>query len=602
MEERIEKYEAKECLSTGKNFRSHRYRRRKIAANNEADKNKDSVVLENTQGKASKKNKREKEGKSNEETIECEEKQEGEEKKAKTCDELSESTTDIDRESEASEGSLDEWEVSEKRGSEETVTGEVEEERKAGQLSESEYKMLEKAVLELRLRLRPSEQSQKEKMQFVDTIRKILREEFPGTEIQVNVFGSTANGLETVYSDLDICLTTQNVEASCILKLDSILKQRGYLTTCISTARVPLVRVVGNNNSILADFNINNPMALYNTKMVKTFVGIDSRVQPFLMAIKHWAKQRGVSNAGSGGTLSPYAWVNLGIAYLQMQNPPILPVLHRPRDPNGERALQESRVSDLDFESDISKNFGYGRKNKDNLGRLLFGFFKYFAIEFDYDKSVISVRHGKCISKESKIWNIGRPAKIMCIEEPFSIWLNLAHSANYFALSSIRNEFIRAFNILLRRKSFTSIWDPIDGYNFHPDSLPPSQYRLADSPFVPSQQYSRLESLLGAPYHQPHSRIQALASSICTCKVKNPTNVFVHGPQCYLSRAPSVDRFGMMYNYFSYKKPKSTSTTNCSNISLNNLVDSCFYSDSAESEDTFKFGDRNFMSLNNRVL
>lgn len=44
--------------------------------------------------------------------------------------------------------------------------------------------------------------------------------------------------------------------------------------------------------------NINNTLALQNTKMVKTYCAIDPRVRPLAMAIKHWTRQRALNDAG----------------------------------------------------------------------------------------------------------------------------------------------------------------------------------------------------------------------------------------------------------------------------------------------------------------
>lgn len=45
--------------------------------------------------------------------------------------------------------------------------------------------------------------------------------------------------------------------------------------------------------------NVNNTMALENTKMIRTYVAIDPRVRPLAMIIKHWTKQRTLNDAGN---------------------------------------------------------------------------------------------------------------------------------------------------------------------------------------------------------------------------------------------------------------------------------------------------------------
>lgn len=46
------------------------------------------------------------------------------------------------------------------------------------------------------------------------------------------------------------------------------------------------------------DINVNNTVALENTKMIKVYVSLDPRVRPLIMIVKHWTKQRLLNDAG----------------------------------------------------------------------------------------------------------------------------------------------------------------------------------------------------------------------------------------------------------------------------------------------------------------
>jgi DNA polymerase sigma len=46
------------------------------------------------------------------------------------------------------------------------------------------------------------------------------------------------------------------------------------------------------------DVNVNNTLALQNTKMIKTYVALDPRVRPLIMIVKYWTKQRLLNDAG----------------------------------------------------------------------------------------------------------------------------------------------------------------------------------------------------------------------------------------------------------------------------------------------------------------
>ena len=49
---------------------------------------------------------------------------------------------------------------------------------------------------------------------------------------------------------------------------------------------------------LAADLNVNNTLALQNTKMIKTYVQLDDRVRPLAKIIKYWTKQRILNDAG----------------------------------------------------------------------------------------------------------------------------------------------------------------------------------------------------------------------------------------------------------------------------------------------------------------
>ena len=67
---------------------------------------------------------------------------------------------------------------------------------------------------------------------------------------------------------------------------------------CVSTAKVPIVKIFDPVLQLACDMNVNNTLALENTRMVKTYVEIDPRVRPLATIIKQWTKKRIVNDAG----------------------------------------------------------------------------------------------------------------------------------------------------------------------------------------------------------------------------------------------------------------------------------------------------------------
>ncbi|KAJ1915080.1 hypothetical protein H4219_004508 [Mycoemilia scoparia] len=347
----------------------------------------------------------------------------------------------------------------------------------------------------------PTAESIESKRDYVEKLDAILKAEFPGQDIETHIFGSSVNGLGTSSSDVDICLTTGYAEIEDVVFLSKALRRHGIETVCIPNARVPIIKAWDPQLRIASDINVNNTIALYNTRMIQTFVAIDSRVKPFVMAIKNWAKSRKINDAAQGGTLSPYAWVNLALNFLQMRSPPILPVLHPPKPTMASKEEIETGRVDVEFNDDIDGLRGFGSANAESLGKLIYEFFYNYAYVFDYKNSVVSLRRGCYLDKSCKGWDTGRPATIMCIEEPFSTWLNLAHSASVVSVNEIRSEFRRAFRILNELHCFETACEPYISSS-RPRRAPRAKYNKSHSPVEPARPKQSSEEIQRKSSHR----------------------------------------------------------------------------------------------------
>lgn len=230
---------------------------------------------------------------------------------------------------------------------------------------------------------------------------------------------------------------------------------------CIASAKVPIVKIWDPELKLACDINVNNTLALENTRMIKAYIQIDERVRQLAMIIKHWTRQRVLNDAGMftiakdcqailtlsglGGTLSSYTWICMILNFLQTRDPPILPALHqRPHDP-----YIASDGSESGFSDDLEEVRGFGKANKETLAQLLFHFFRRYGHEIDYEKDVISVRQGKLISRSEKGWNHAKEAQWrLCVEEPFNTTRNLGNTADPTAFRGIHLEIRQAFDYL----------------------------------------------------------------------------------------------------------------------------------------------------------
>ncbi|KAN0067045.1 hypothetical protein V8E54_014831 [Elaphomyces granulatus] len=308
-------------------------------------------------------------------------------------------------------------------------------------LNPDEGRKLSGDMRELYDRLLPSPESEERRRQLVKKLEKLFNSQWPGSDIKVHVFGSSGNKLCSSDSDVDICITTPVKELQHVCLLAEALANHGMeRVICVSHAKVPIVKIWDPDLQLACDMNVNNTLALENTRMIRTYVDIDERVRPLAMIVKYWTRRRILNDAALGGTLSSYAWICLIINFLQTREPPILPSLQaRPYKP---RTTADGMPSS--FDDDLDSLVGFGRKNKQSLGELLFDFFRYYGYEVNYEKYVVSIREGKLISKERKGWHLLQNNRLG-VEEPFNTSRNLGNTADDTSFRGVHMELRRAF-------------------------------------------------------------------------------------------------------------------------------------------------------------
>ncbi|CAZ79497.1 unnamed protein product [Tuber melanosporum] len=309
--------------------------------------------------------------------------------------------------------------------------------------------------------LKPSEASGDRRRRFLEKLERLLNREWPGHDIQVHAFGSTENHLCMIDSDIDVCIKTSwdGLKSTCYLAA-RLAKCGMERVVCVPGAKVPIVKIWDPEYQVACDMNVNSTLALDNTKMIKTYVEIDERVRPLAMIIKHWTKKRVLNDAAGGGTLSSYTWICMILNFLQTRDPPILPALHQ--RPHKKRPPING--VDISFDDDIETLKGFGHNNKETLGELLFAFFKKYGHELDYEKRVISVRHGKLLSKEEKNWQYLQNNRL-CVEEPFNFTRNLGNTADDSSVRGLHLEFRRAHKILSEDADLAAVCEQ---YEFPP--------------------------------------------------------------------------------------------------------------------------------------
>ena len=119
------------------------------------------------------------------------------------------------------------------------------------------------------------------------------------------------------------------------------------------------------------------------------------QVRVLALAVKHWARCRGIADA-SDGTLSSYAWVVLVLHFLQHRVPAVLPSLMDPKLLHGAAKEQlhtgaaEGYAIEFFTDAERAREFlntrsraDDGYTNTEPVAALLVGFFDYYGFKFN---------------------------------------------------------------------------------------------------------------------------------------------------------------------------------------------------------------------------
>ncbi|KAL3657946.1 hypothetical protein V7S43_017151 [Phytophthora oleae] len=192
----------------------------------------------------------------------------------------------------------------------------------------------------------------------------------------------------------------------------TILKEQGNeIVAVVSHARVPILRfrytLFGLDYK--CDLCFNNELGLLNSRLLRAYASFDDRARDLGVAVKYWAKQRGISDTASG-CLSSYSFVLMSIYYLQRVK--VLPNLQDPqlvRLPKAETKYYQQ--DDISFCEDreiarlyLENTTVEGRALDNSLSVLIFVFFQFYATQFDCVNHVVAIRSPLPPMKKIKQW------------------------------------------------------------------------------------------------------------------------------------------------------------------------------------------------------
>ncbi|KAI0321278.1 hypothetical protein OF83DRAFT_1081077 [Amylostereum chailletii] len=270
----------------------------------------------------------------------------------------------------------------------------------------------------------PAEVTARDKV--IDRVEKVIMQRF--RDAQVHVYGSTRTNLSLPDGDIDVVIETKYVDTpnekkSSLFQLRGRLQTDGIAATALVVpgARVPVLNMLSTpeTGSFNVDISINGLDGVQTIDIVKSYLDAMPALRPLVLVIKGLLAQHGLHSAATSG-LSSYAVICMAISFLQL---------------NPANSPQE------DMDSPASNRA---------LGILLMDFLKYYATDFPYTTSYISVTNKALLIKADKGWDTGHADRlsIECLVDPEN---DIARSAG--KMRQVRELFQRSYDALCERNA-----------------------------------------------------------------------------------------------------------------------------------------------------
>lgn len=350
---------------------------------------------------------------------------------------------------------------------------------KSSQIKRKAYRSLDRVLGDLFAKLLPPVDYALVRDTVRQRIERILLSSDLGISNKVLLYGSSVNNFGVAESDVDLCFESPSLgwdkssDDRCNFFIDvaQVLIDSGMYNIFVRpNAPVPFVEFVDPDTGLDIDLSLNHPLAIYNSRLLCTYANADERVRQLVYIIRYWAKRRGI-NSTYDGTLSSYAFMILVIHFLQHRPVPLLPNLKNissnwdgkhNNDNNVYIEDQEYIINPIDksvhdayfyapgTDDDNNSLKTFASKNKETIGELLEGFFLYYAHEYDYVESVVSISsHLQDQRKIDRVEKFGwQLHDRLSIEDPIETGFDIAHGVKCPQFNFIRKELLRAHTLI----------------------------------------------------------------------------------------------------------------------------------------------------------
>ncbi|KAF9585841.1 hypothetical protein BGW38_000477 [Lunasporangiospora selenospora] len=280
---------------------------------------------------------------------------------------------------------------------------------------------------------------------MIQRLETFLRGYNLGLDISIQQFGSTASGLASNNSDVDLTLICERFYGS-VSSVARDLRGSYDSVEAIPRAKVPIVMFKDRSTGIHCDLSINEPLGIENTKLIEVYKDITPRFRPLWFALKAIAKRYRILSA-KDRMLSSYALTMMLIAFLQSNvHPPVLPRLQ-----SGAHVLYMPKKIiqgwDCTFDNDPERHKAESARNTQSVGKLLIEFCRYFGNTFSYEQDEVDPRLGTIQlaplrgRRGGKWAGYQEPMRVM---DPFITDRNVAQMVYGNNVTQIKNAFQKA--------------------------------------------------------------------------------------------------------------------------------------------------------------
>lgn len=286
-------------------------------------------------------------------------------------------------------------------------------------------------------------------------------------DARVLVFGSSATGLlsfdsktHECHDDLDLCVLIpsnplfRQAAAPLIVEMKEHLFV--YLSDCsdlvaIEGARIPIVQFTDPDSGLRCDLCVNNVTALWNTQLMRKLLYVcnsewSSRIRALSLWIKRW---RCAKRKLFGSGLSSYGLQLLVIYYFQQRK--VLPAFQLSTNESIE-TVEELQGFDSEAVNRVLEAVQQplSPQSSEELGptmslwSVLIDFFGFYAMELNYEDTVVSLRSAEIVTKTSKKWTRKTWKSALSIEDPIEVDRDLGMLFNRKTFARLRTAFVHA--------------------------------------------------------------------------------------------------------------------------------------------------------------